>query len=147
MAASPPPTDGGFRNPHRPIRWVRARRRGSSVAAADEVAREDVILEINELTGLTVAPPVHADPGPDVGLHRFVVTERQQPDCRGERDDSKLERLLDIGAVRIHKIRVQGRHGALVEPDSQTPFDDGRQREKPFTAESNVIELTDVNAS
>src|SRR5436190_15300852 len=105
---------------------------------AHEVARKDIVLGIDELPRLAVAPPVCANARADIGLNRFIVAERDQPNRRGERHNAKFQRLLDVGVVLVHQICVKRGHRSLIEAKTQTAFDMASETEEPFRAGSDV---------
>src|SRR5438105_2077544 len=104
--------------------------RSRGTAAANEVARKDIVLGIDELSRLAVAPSVCPNAGADIRLNRFIVAEWNQPNRRRERNDPKFERLLDVGAVLVHRIGIKRGHRSLIEPEAQAAFNIASETEQ-----------------
>src|SRR5439155_6797475 len=72
---------------------------------------KNVVLVVDEVACLHVAPTVDADAAANVWRNGIVMAERQVADRRRDRDDTELEILFDGIAVRELEKSVNGGRG------------------------------------
>ena len=72
----------------------------TAVPSADvRVAEDGAVGEVDELAGFGVAPVEKPNAAADVWLNRCAAAERKEAHSGGDRQDTQLQVLLDLGAV------------------------------------------------
>src|SRR6185503_18032481 len=100
-------------------------------AIGDEpVVVGDVVLE-DELTHLAVLPVEGTDTDADIRLDA-AAADGQEADGRGERHDSQLEILFELGAVVADLLLLDALHGALIDPGAEPRLQVLVDADEPF---------------
>jgi hypothetical protein len=114
------------------------------VAVGDEAVAEDHAFDVHELTRLAVPPVEDGEAHAEVGLHAVRLPERQHAYRRRQRDDSQPKVLVDLGAVVVHEILVDGGHRAAVEPEARAELEVFAGGDQPLGADSGAVEVFHV---
>src|SRR6476661_4552716 len=69
------------------------------------------------------------------------MPDGQEPNRAGHRRNPKLEILFDLRTVVVDEIAVDARHAALVEAAAHASFQVVAQREQPFAADRDTVEV------
>lgn len=113
-------------------------------AARLEVAAEDVVPVIDELTDLLIPELQHPDARADVRRERVATSNRQESNRGRKRYDPQLQVLLDFRSVGVLELGIHAGHGPGVVAHAETGIDKVGQGDEPLGTHRGAVEVADV---